>query len=550
MKAEIKIMNGMPRLFVNGEVIPPDAYITYFTDKARYGDFSEVGYRLFSIPIFCSSRPINEISQAPCFTTAIFDTDTPRFDVFDTEFHRAIEACPDALILPRINLSPSLAWELENPDELAYEGVDGHPPRPCFSSDKWIGEMKRLLTLIIDHVEKSDYREHVIGYQLAAGHTEEWFSHDTLGSIGLRSREKFNQRCAERGINPDEESYYAFLSDIVAERICELARHAKEKAGDVALVGSFYGYTLECPFREACHSSLDILLNCTDIDFLCSPVSYAHERELGRDHGCMLPTESIILHGKLYFAENDTRTHLTRPPYPDLEYFNRPVFGPRDKNETVEMLKMHYAKALINGYGHWWFDMWGGWFDDSVYMNYMKSFLQLSREHACSQPRKMAEIAVFIDEKAYAGIKDGAVGHSVVYESREALGVMGAPYDIYLASDYRYVKDSYPAKILLKPRDTALSAEIEGSVGTLTVIDTLDEKVLKDFLNDCGIHLYTERKSVIYVNDSFLFLHTSEDGEQKINLREDKKLFEVFEKKYYPSTFESARGKSYLFKIC
>ena len=107
MKAEIKIMNGMPRLFVNGEVIPPDAYITYFTDKARYGDFSEAGYRLFSIPIFCSSRPINEISQAPCFTTAIFDTDTPRFDVFDTEFHRVIEACPDALILPRINLSPT-----------------------------------------------------------------------------------------------------------------------------------------------------------------------------------------------------------------------------------------------------------------------------------------------------------------------------------------------------------------------------------------------------------------------------------------------------------
>ena len=87
-------------------------------------------------------------------------------------FGRCLYACPDALIFPRMNVSLNEKWERENPDELCDEGkVELH--RPCFSSDKWAEESMRLYGLALDHIEASDYADHVIGYQFAAGNTEE-----------------------------------------------------------------------------------------------------------------------------------------------------------------------------------------------------------------------------------------------------------------------------------------------------------------------------------------------------------------------------------------
>ena len=227
MKAEIKEHLGALRLFVNDEIIAPDAYFTYFMEQSRYCDFADAGYKLYSVPMFFSSKPMNEISQAPCFGNPLFDTDEPDWEEFDRLFHEVLKVCPDALIFPRMNISVNETWERANPDELCDWGaVELH--RPCFSSDKWLEEMKRNYALAIEHVEASDYAEHVIGYMFVAGNTEEWYSHDNKGSIGKRSREKFAERCAQRGIESTEEEYYGFFSDIVAERICDLVQYSRE----------------------------------------------------------------------------------------------------------------------------------------------------------------------------------------------------------------------------------------------------------------------------------------------------------------------------------
>ena len=56
MKAEIREHNGALRLFVNGEIMAPDAYFTYFMEHSRYNDFAEAGYKLYSLPMFFSSK--------------------------------------------------------------------------------------------------------------------------------------------------------------------------------------------------------------------------------------------------------------------------------------------------------------------------------------------------------------------------------------------------------------------------------------------------------------------------------------------------------------
>lgn len=534
MKAEIKMYNGTLRIFVNGEILPPDAYITYFTEKNRYSDFAESGYRLYSLPVFSSSKTINENSQAPCFGRPVFDGDEPDWKVLDDEFHKILEACPDALIFPRINVSPNEKWEVENPDELCDEGM-APIHRPCFSSDNWAEETMRLYSLAIDHVEASDYADSVIGYQFAAGNTEEWFSHDMKGSIGKRSREKFAEYCTERGLESTEENLYAYLSDIVAKRICDLAALTKEKVGGNKLVGTFYGYTFETPDRKSCHHSLDKVLDCPDIDFLCSPVSYSKNRVLGRDHGCMLPCDSLREHGKLYFAENDTRTHLTFVPFPEIPYFRNPVFKPKRFDDTVEMLKLHYSRALVHGYAHWWFDMWGGWYADETYMGEMKEFIEISRTACNKAMGSVSEIAVFVDEKCYKYGK----GNCLSYLIRESLGLMGTPYDCYLASDFERVKERYSAYIVIDPYRTALvdsiiaDAEKRG-VPCLVIPPEKAEispEELRLFCRESGVHLYTDTPAVVYANESYIFVHIKGENLPKITMKSEKKLVPLFEGK-------------------
>ncbi len=535
MKAEIKKYKGTLRICIDGELLPPDAYITYFTDKNRYGDFASAGYRLFSLPVFFSSKTLNENSQAPCFGRPLFDGDVPDWDALDGDFRKILDICPDALIFPRINISLSERWESENPDELCDEGkVPLH--RPSFSSDKWAEETMRLYGLALDHIEASDYADRVIGYQFAAGNTEEWFPHDMNGSIGKRSREKFAEYCDQRGVEATDENHYAFLSDIVAKRICDLAEFTKRKVGRNKLVGTFYGYTFETPARNTCHHSLDKVLECHHIDFLCSPVSYAKNRELGRDHACMLPCDSLREHGKLYFAENDTRTHLTLVPYPDIPYFQNPVFKPKRFDDTAEMLKLHYARALTHGYAHWWFDMWGGWYADETYMGEMREFLEISKNSLSKDMGSISEIAVFIDEKCYKYGKGGNLSYNV----RESLGLMGTPYDCYLASDYERVKTDYTAVIIVDPFRTdlvdSIIADAENRGIPVLVISPekagISPEELREFCVSSDVHLYTDTPAVVYANESYLFVHAKGEKLPEITLRyAEKRLIPLFDGK-------------------
>ena len=535
MKAEIKFYKGALRIFVDGEIVPPDAYITYFTENNSYEAFATAGYRLFSLPVFLSSKTLNENSQAPCFGKPIFDGDEPDWGALDYEFQRILSVCPDALIFPRINVSPNERWERENPDELCDEGkVELH--RPCFSSDKWAEETARIYSATIKHIEESGYAENVIGYQFAAGNTEEWFPHDMRGSIGKRSREKFARYCAENGLEESIESLYAFLSDIVAKRICDLAALTKRVAGRDKLCGTFYGYTFETPGKDTCHHSLDRVLRCPDIDFLCSPVSYARERRLGRDHSCMLPCDSLREWGKLYFAENDTRTHLTGVPFPELPYFQNSVFQPKKFDDTAEMLKLHYARALVHGYAHWWFDMWGGWYADETYMGEMSEFLEISKRAAEMDMGSVSQVAVFVDEKCY---KHGK-GNMLSYIVREGLGLMGTPYDCYLASDFEMVKGRYSAYIVIDPFRTALVdsiiAEAENSGVPCLVLSPemaeISPEELRRFCRESGVHLYTDTPAVVYANESFIFVHAKGSELPKVTPRDGEKvLVPLFEGK-------------------
>jgi len=544
---------GQHLLFVNGQQLPALAYITYLTDRNRYRDFADAGYRLFSFPVFFAHQPLNESSGLQVFTKGIFDEEIPDFSQFDEDMDLLLQACPGAYIFPRVNVSVPKRWEQAHPEELNYTGMlrrPGSQRRACFSSDAWAQEVKDELKLFIDHIQSMPWKDHIIGYQIAGGNTEEWFPFDGQGSVGKPSEDAFALHIAKTGIAGTQAEYMAFLSEVTAQRLCEFSRYVKELTEQRYLVGCFYGYTFSCPNTNSNHHALRRVLECKDIDFLCSPISYDHARKAGMDHLYMLPVDSVKLHGKLYFSENDTRTHLSRPVN-DTPWYTQPVwFGPDTEQGSLEILKMHYARMLLKGHAGWWFDMWGGWFDSPGYLAFMKKALLLS-ENAMKKPMaSVAQVAVFADEKAYCKAEDDALSRRIC-ATLHTIGTAGVPYDLFLAEDLPLVElRKYKAIILLEPAVTEASSAVADC--GLPVIrinkDTLgiSTEQLRQFYNTSGVHLYSPEDAVIYANESYLFVHTVHDGQQVLSLPEDCTLTDAFTGEPFPPTFYADTGKSFL----
>lgn len=523
MRSHLQTIGGVPALIVNGEAIPQTAYMTYYTERGCYADFQKIGYDLFSVSLSFSSQTINEATQSPPFTKgiydAVYDGGKPNYTYIDRAMEKILKACPNACIFPRVNVSLPKRWEEENVDELCDFGYTAHR-RACFSSDKWAEEVKRLLRDFIAYIERSAYKDRIIGYQLAGGNTEEWFSFDLKGSIGKRSREGFERRCLETGTENSEENYYAYLSEVVAGRLCEFAKVVKDCVQNRLVVGVFYGYTLECPSRTSCHHALDKVLANENIDFICSPVSYANYRSTGMDHVNMLPLDSLKLHGKLYFAECDQRTHLTSPPNA-LPAYNTWIWQPTEKESTLEILKMLFSRALTHGHAMWWFDMWGGWYADSEYLSLMKRAREIAAEALQLSKKSSARVAVFIDEKAYATLKDGDKRLIVGRDFRHTLGLTGVPYDVYLLSDFDPVAERYDAVVFLVTYPTeALLLRMEQAKKKKLPLIVVDEnnagmsvEELRSLYQKANILPYINRRGVVYESESYVFLHTAEEGE-------------------------------------
>lgn len=532
--SSVKDINGIPTLIINDEVVAPNAYITYFIENARYDDFTEAGYNIFSVPIYFATRGIQEMNEIPPFAPGIFEKEEPDFSIADRTFRQIIDACPNAYIFPRVNVTLPLRWEQENEQELCDRGnLSQEKRRPCFSSDAWAEETKKYLGMFIDHIEKAPYRDHIFGYQIATGNSEEWFSFDLVGSVGKRSREKFQQRVIAEQLEGTEGEYYRFLAQMTAERVCEMARFVKEKTNHRLVVGSFYGYSFECPHKYSCHAALHKVLHCDSIDFLCSPVSYMLSREAGYDHPYMLPLDSLKKHGKLYFSENDTRTHLSKPLF-DIPHFHNENYRPRPRWLAIENMKQHYARALINAHAFWWFDMGGGWYHYSSYMELAADCMKLTKASMGKDMGGASEIAVLVDENVFPYVhnRDNYKAMNTCYHIRKALGLIGTPYASYLAEDYPEIKDAYKAFILLVPQMSPMMQRIMEEEPDALVITAANADIttdeLRQFCREKGVHLYSNKDAVIYANQSYLFLHTASNGKAELSLPAGKRLKQTY----------------------
>lgn len=533
---------GVPTLFINSRPVPGLAYMTYLTERADYANMAAMGCRLYSIPVFFAARPVNAAELCGPFAPGIFDTrGRPDFSAADADIAQLLEACPDALIFPRVNVTLPRWWEEEHPEECNDAGVNGNPPRACPAGTCWRQDTAAYLETYIRHMEEGPFADHILGYQIAGGQTEEWMAVDLNGNRGPALRAAFEKACP----GGDETAYRRFSSTAVVEALSLLAACAKAAVQNQKVIGAFYGYTFETPWWQSAHGAMSRLLRDANIDFLCSPLSYNRLRAPGIDWACMTVLDSVRLHGKLYFAEADVRTCRTlslaesRPGIcKPTDYVGGIWAGPQDPWLCCQLLRAVFCRALCRGTALWWFDMWGGWYDHPALRQELSSFYAPARlALEDTQRGSTALLAVFADEAAPAESDfpmGQAPGCNVLYQSRIPLGACGVPYDVYELADFDAVlamktEDGAPrysaAVFLIHTHTAAMDAAIgkwkaNGRPAFSVDPDTppLTAHSLHNFCCTAGIHCFAAPGDVIYVNENWIAIHAAEAGEKTLRL--------------------------------
>ena len=533
----VKPLGGVPTLFIDGKPEPGVAYITYFRERADYEAFGRAGYRLFSIPVFFGDRTINPRSGIHPFEPGIFTRrGEADFSILDRQVRQLLDAVPDALIFPRVNMSMPGWWEDENPDECCFTARNGGPRRSCFSSEKWRSATEAMLAEFLDYAEHAPYAECLCAYMLAEGTTEEWFGFDDRGSDGPAAR-------AAYGKNADIEdpAYRRFLSRSAAGAITRFARFAKERTGRKKAIGCFYGYTFETPRWEANHHALRTVFASPDVDFLCTPDSYTARLTPGLAWPFMQPFASLKAAGKAYFCEYDTRTFLSRFPAECRENsceegtYREPIWlGPDTEEKSRWILQLNMARQLAESHSSWWFDMWGKFYDSPAMMEDMRRFRELVRESLADPERgSVAECAAWIDEEAFGRLGSGR--DKVCREGRFAICQCGVPFDLYELGDWEKQFVNYRAAVFFAPDETPRLTEVLAECEKRKLPHLVMRPgavpaaaAIREFAVRAGAHCYCDTNDAVWIGKHYAAIHAASAGEKILKLPRRRTLKPLF----------------------
>ncbi len=567
LNSKIEFKNNKPYISIDNILYPPLAYTTYFHECGEWYDFIKSGYRMFFVNISFNNLPINNTTSFTPFRTGVFEKEAHDYSEFENTVQHILSECPDAFIFPRIHISMPRKWIENNPYESVEMPNGGN--RESLFSDKFRNDGAELLKELLTHISNADYSRRIAGYQLCGGTTQEWIHHDLFGSYSEMGKEKFKEWAFEKNgiadIKPPQKEdftsdiltreaslYYRFCSEKVAETIEHFARITKAFTCNKQLVGVFYGYNgfVRDPLWGL--HGLGKIISSPYIDFFSSPCCYDDNRNLGLDWGDMLPVDSLKLHGKLCFIECDIRTHLTkrmqesRPDeYPEdiMALVNnegkRTVWkGPETPALSISAIRKAFAHQVAKASGIWWFDMWGGWYHEKSIMNELRNMLKICKEaqNKSADNLPCAEVALFIDENAYANAPRTSRMTDSVNVIRVAMGNTGIPFDTYMVEDTHRVLHKYKAVIFTTPIPSDIGADamrLCKSCGIPCITPTKEKHFystpeLRNILVSMGIHCYNRDNNVVYCSNGFLGIHTTVNGETEIALPRKYKIKPIF----------------------
>jgi hypothetical protein len=469
---DVRQHNGAPCIYVNGA---PHNGLAFWHAPNESGIeewqlFARCGVHLFQV----------DTSLWP----ADIDGDDPT-SAWDRIIELLLKADPQAKAWIRLWTEPSAAWLQAHPDD-AQVHIDQHNGdkfnwRVAYSSKLWRQETAVRLQRFVSYMEKR-WGDKVWIYQLNAGDCGEWayawkpvvsgYAPVQISAWHDWLREKYcdektlqkswNQPNATfttakpptwqdrtRGetwppashlIDPDQErsmvDWLNFHGYTQADALAELAkatRNALKEIASTKLISAFHGYHI-WPYGSAygaCNtgfSDLNPVLNSPDIDVICTPLAYIH-RNPGGVYSHHNLAASIRLHGKIFYAEDDTFTHHAKwTPW---------RYCCQNANETVQILRRNIAGALADGGCQWWMDHDGGnWYCDDETEAGVAGMRQIADAVLTRQRGSCAEIAFLTNEESFRLLKQDDALIDILWPRQQTeLMRIGAPVDFVRVAD-------------------------------------------------------------------------------------------------------------------
>ena len=423
------------------------------------------------------------------------------------KLRRLLDLDPEAYFILRVSIEMRPEWwGKRHPEELEVWG-DGGRDTESYASTVWREQAGDFIRALIGTIRSHPEGERVIGYQPAAGGSGEWVKNSAMENratdysepmrryfrawLGRRydgdlnalreawrdGRAMFNTAEAP---SPEEQEgadlyhfrdpargrkvmdFFECLADLTAEEISHFCRVIKDATDGEALAGVFYGYIMELTwsngffhqrldmehpaYQRSGHLALSKVLASPDVDYLASPYSYGF-RGIGGDGPFMSLTESVRVHGKLWFNEEDTRTHKF-PPNSAYGMVGTP-------EESVSILTRNFATALEHASAAWWAD-WAspgrGPYDDPSILEVLQRFIRIGEKSlACPDRSPCADLAVIIDEQSFLYERlIRTLDWPLIFRQRHwGLSRIGAPHDLYLIDDLAHLPKPYRCYLFL-----------------------------------------------------------------------------------------------------
>jgi hypothetical protein len=139
------------------------------------------------------------------------------------------------------------------------------------------------------------------------------------------------------------------------------------------------------------------------------------------------------MHGKLYFNEVDTETHVTQRQW----RWGNSLNVPETWEETRALLIRDFGYSFTKGFGLWWTDLFGGTFRDEKITDLIARLRAIDEQNLNGDKTSTAEMAVILDESAFTYTGDGEPLWNALLTAQKQweLGFIGAPWEPHLLSD-------------------------------------------------------------------------------------------------------------------
>ena len=417
MQSDVRLLHGVPTIFVAGR---PTLLAAMQAAQPRWRRFGEHGTEVFHF-------------FAPHVWEGPGKLDVQKIHDALAEAEKEADGRP---LLLKVDCNAPEWWTASHPDEL-HRTEDGQVFRQSLASQCWLREMGEALEQVIRVAES---HESVFGYFVLGGHTGEWFSrtgplrylndhsqpmqrrfrgwlrqhygndtalrlawHDAAASIetaevpprreelhgdvgSFRDPARSSQRFAD---------FYTCFAQTVADAVRHFCRVCKQASGWKKICGANYGHVLDWYANPATaqhvgHLATGHILKAKEIDFLSGPNTY-QDRGLGGDEYFIAPVASLNLHGKVWYAQNDTRTHLSDHLQKNFGQMHTPEHG-------GAAVKRAFARCAASSVAYFWHDLMGGWYDSPELRELIGQTNALARQAAERDRSSVAKVALVVDE--------------------------------------------------------------------------------------------------------------------------------------------------------